>query len=64
VNIKEGDYGEALECIAESRLKIYNEVSDFIVFSSNSNSFDKIIKIQELFEMEEIIELKRMEKEL
>jgi hypothetical protein len=46
VGIKQGKHVLALQCINESRLKIYNEVSDFVVFSSSSNSFDKVVKIQ------------------
>lgn len=61
LSIKREDYDEAERQIKANRLLIYNQISQLLTFSSN-HSADSLIRLQQLFELEEIIGIKRFER--
>jgi FKBP12-rapamycin complex-associated protein len=63
LSIKKEDYDEAERQIKANRLLIYNQISQLLTFSSN-HSADSLIRLQQLFELEEIIGIKRYEKSI
>jgi hypothetical protein len=64
LDIKKKNYDKALIEINITRKKLYEEIPDLMSFSSSSEAFDKLITLQQLFELEEIICLKQKEEKI
>lgn len=61
LEVKKGNYKEALLHINNTRQLLYESIPDLMNFSSTSEGFEKLLTMQQLFELEEIVILKEKE---
>ena len=59
MDIKKEHYEEALISISNTRKRLYEDIPDLMNFTASSDAFEKLITLQQLLELEEVVQIKQ-----